>query len=129
VKAFFATAMMVAGFQNPGAAATDGMPTPPFLANQSAAVQKGYELFVGKGCYLCHGRVGQGTPMAGPPLAAGAPYEYLLQFTRKPMNIMPPYFPEALSNDEVKSISLYLQAVPKDQRPEDIPALRKIAAP
>ena len=102
------------------------MPKPAFLARQSAEVQAGYDLYVSKACHLCHGRVAQGSPMSGPPLAAGATYEYLLRFVRVPTNIMPPYFPETLSNDEVRRISLYLQALPKDLAPADIPALRKV---
>jgi ubiquinol-cytochrome c reductase cytochrome c subunit len=97
---------------------------PAWLARAGADAQRGYSVFVDKGCYLCHGYVGQGSPLSGPALAPGATYEYLLQFVRKPRNQMPPYFPEVLADADVRSIAAYLQKIPAEPKAQDLPLLR-----
>jgi ubiquinol-cytochrome c reductase cytochrome c subunit len=83
----------------------------------------GKELFEAKGCYSCHGYVGQGSregPRLTPPTAYAA---FVLQL-REPRAIMPPYKAELVSDREVADIYAYLAALPKPPDPKTVPLLR-----
>jgi ubiquinol-cytochrome c reductase cytochrome c subunit len=83
----------------------------------------GKQLFEAKGCYSCHGYVGQGSregPRLTPPMAYPA---FVLQL-REPRAIMPPYKEALVSDREVADIYAYLAAVPKPPDPKSVPLLR-----
>ena len=83
----------------------------------------GKELFESKGCYSCHGYVGQGSregPRLTPPTAYAA---FVLQL-REPRAIMPPYKEALVSDREVADIYAYLAALPKPPDPKTVPLLR-----
>jgi ubiquinol-cytochrome c reductase cytochrome c subunit len=73
-------------------------------ADQSA----GRQLFQTKGCYQCHGYIGQGGS-AGPRLAPQViPWQAFRVIVRKPPNLMPAYSPKVLSDDELEAIYAYV---------------------
>ena len=83
----------------------------------------GKQLFEAKGCYSCHGFVGQGSregPRLTPPIAYAA---FVLQL-REPRAIMPPYKEALVSDREAADIYAYLAAVPKPPDPKTVPLLR-----
>jgi ubiquinol-cytochrome c reductase cytochrome c subunit len=85
---------------------------------------RGSELFVRIGCYQCHGYVGQGGSGTGPRLAP-SPIAFD-RFTRAvwdPIDLMPRYAPEFVSEGDLADIYAYLQSVPPPPRPEDVPLL------
>jgi ubiquinol-cytochrome c reductase cytochrome c subunit len=84
----------------------------------------GYREYVENGCWQCHGFQGQG--MAGPALAPGPlPYEAFAAYVRKPAGVMPAYSPNILSEDRMKRIHAYLQALPPAPDPDSISLIPK----
>ncbi len=83
----------------------------------------GKQLFEAKGCYSCHGFVGQGSregPRLTPPIAYPA---FVLQL-REPRAIMPPYKEALVSDREAADMYAYLVALPKPPDPKSVPLLR-----
>jgi ubiquinol-cytochrome c reductase cytochrome c subunit len=69
-------------------------------------------LFVKYGCYQCHGYEGQG----GEALRVAPspyPFEAFAVRVRKPVNEMPAYAPEVLSDADLQAIYRYLRAIPE----------------
>ena len=86
--------------------------------------QTGKQLFEAKGCYSCHGFVGQGSregPRLAPPLAFPA---FLAQL-REPRAIMPPYKEAILSDQQAADILAYLASVPRAPDPKSVPLLQQ----
>ena len=74
--------------------------------------QTGKQLFESKGCYSCHGFVGQGSregPRLTPPLAFAA---FVAQL-RTPRAIMPPYEAALVTDQQAADIHAYLASQPK----------------
>ena len=100
---------------------------------QTAAAPKGdaangRKLYLADGCYQCHGRVGQGGLMTGAaPILAQTklPYAAYTRQLRNPINDMPPYPENLLSEQGVADIYAYLQSVPGRRPVKDIPILDK----
>ena len=91
----------------------------------SAATDAGHDLFMKKGCYQCHGTVGQGG-IAGPSLAPKTmPYAAFSIFVRTPANQMPPFSEKVLSDAELRSIHAYLTSLPKSPAADSILLLPK----
>ncbi len=68
----------------------------------AAAEADGEQLYQSKGCYQCHGYVGQGGS-AGPRLRP-IPLPAFMLIVRKPPNVMPAYSPRVLSDEELEAI-------------------------
>jgi mono/diheme cytochrome c family protein len=86
----------------------------------------GKKVYLADGCYQCHGRVGQGGLMTGPaPVLAQTkmPYGAFQRQLRSPINDMPPYPQNLLSEKEVADIYAYLQSLPGRRPVKDIPML------
>jgi|ERR1051326_425630 ubiquinol-cytochrome c reductase cytochrome c subunit len=84
-------------------------------------VQNGKVLFLKKGCYECHGTVGQGG--TGPRLAPNPlPVDRLIAYVRKPMG-MPPYSPKVMSDAELADVRAYLSSIPPPPPLNTIPLL------
>jgi ubiquinol-cytochrome c reductase cytochrome c subunit len=80
----------------------------------------GKRLYMGTGCYQCHGTVGQGSRGTGPHLAPKPlPYAIFAGQLRKPANTMPPYTTAVLSDQELADIYAYLLTVPPLPGPKD----------
>ncbi len=83
---------------------------PAFAADNT--VTEGKRLYNFKGCYQCHGYVGQGG--AGVRLAPDVkPYEVFSDFVRHTTGAMPSYSEKILAEDELKKIYAFLQTMPK----------------
>ena len=83
----------------------------------------GKDLFDAKGCYSCHGYVGQGS-REGPRLTPPTAYPAFVAQLREPRAIMPPYKEALVSDHEAADIYAYLAALPKPPDPKTIPLLR-----
>ena len=85
--------------------------------------QTGKQLFESKGCYSCHGFVGQGSregPRLAPPLAFAA---FVLQL-RTPRAITPPYKEALVSDQQAADIVAYLASLPKPPDPKSVKLLQ-----
>ena len=99
-----------------------------FLAPVAASAQDaphgdaaaGKTLFADKGCYACHGYVGQGS-REGPSLTPLIPYEAFVLQLRMPRAIMPPYEAAIVSDTQAADLYAYLASQPK---PPDAKALK-----
>jgi mono/diheme cytochrome c family protein len=92
---------------------------------QAADAKHGHELFLKKGCYQCHGTVGQGG-LAGPHLVPGLfPFAAFSAYVRNPANQMPPFSEKVLSNAELGDIHAYLGSLPKSPAADSIKLLPK----
>jgi mono/diheme cytochrome c family protein len=89
-------------------------------------VANGRTLYLFDGCWQCHGRVGQGGLMTGPaPVLAQTklPFAAFSRQLRNPINDMPPYPVNLLSDKEVADIYAFLQALPGRRPVKDVPLL------
>jgi len=109
-------ALMAAG--SPGAARSQALP-----AGDAAA---GKRTYLAVGCFLCHGRSGQGGAYNGPapPLAqTELPAEAVLAYVREPGGDMPPYVESQLSNQDVANIYAFLRSLPGRRAVREVPLL------
>ncbi len=87
------------------------------------SAEKGRETFMAKGCWGCHGTVGQGG-IHGLKLAPDPkPLAYYEAFVRNTLGIMPPYSERVLSKAEMAEIHAYLRSIPKAADYRTIPLL------
>jgi ubiquinol-cytochrome c reductase cytochrome c subunit len=85
--------------------------------------QSGKQLFEAKGCYSCHGFVGQGS-REGPRLTPPLPYAAFIVQLRTPRAIMPPYTATLVSDQQAADIHAYLTGLPKPPDPKSLQLLR-----
>ena len=96
------------------------------LDTPKADAANGKKVYLADGCYQCHGRVGQGGLMTGqaPVLAqTKMPYTAFMHQLRNPINDMPPYPENLLSEKEAADIFAYLQSLPGRRPVKDYPIL------
>ena len=89
-------------------------------------VSRGKQIYMADGCFLCHGRVGQGggynTPV--PALAkTELPYEAIKMQLRTPADDMPAYSTAVISDEQIADIYAYLQSLPGRRDPKSIAIL------
>ncbi len=89
--------------------------------------QNGKKLFIGDGCYECHGRQGQGAAQTGaarigPPQLS---FEGFQNYVRAPKNQMPPYTAKVIPDADLADIYAYLKSIPMPPKGKDIPLLNK----
>jgi len=78
----------------------------------------GNQLYQDKGCWTCHGTVGQGA--RGPALAPEElPFEAFAAYVRQPALEMPPYREAVLSDAELADIHAYIASIPQPPSPAD----------
>jgi mono/diheme cytochrome c family protein len=99
----------------------------PSDAAPAGNAQNGKKLFMGDGCYECHGREGQGALQTGaarigPPQLS---FEGFQSYVRKPTNQMPPYTAKAVPDSDLADIYAYLKSIPMPPKGKDIPLLNK----
>ena len=94
------------------------------------SLSRGHALFVSKGCFECHGYVGQGSVMSGPGIAP-SPISLAAMgaYVRAPKGQMPPYSKKILSDDELSAIHAYLESIPANPRLETIAILKDSGMP
>lgn len=102
----------------PAAAQTSRMPG-------ATPVEEGRRLYVTKGCYQCHGLVGQGAIFGvGPALAPlNLSPQMFRAYVRNPTGPMPPYSARLLPDPEVDAIAAFLGSLPKARPAAEIPLL------
>ena len=96
-------------------------------ATPSGNAQDGKKLFMGDGCYECHGRQGQGAAQTG-AVRIGPPqlsFEGFQSYVRNPKNQMPPYTGKAVPDQDLADIYAYLKSIPLPPKGKDIPLLNK----
>src|SRR6185503_15390447 len=85
--------------------------------------QTGKQLFEAKGCYSCHGYVGQGS-REGPRLVPTTAFEPFIAQLRQPRAIMPPYQAALVSDQQAADIFAFLTAQPKPPDPKSLRLLQ-----
>jgi mono/diheme cytochrome c family protein len=85
--------------------------------------QTGRQLFQSKGCYSCHGFVGQGS-REGPRLTPVIAYPAFVAQLRTPRAIMPPYEQALVSDKQAADIHAYLESIPKPPDPKSVRLLQ-----
>ena len=86
----------------------------------------GKRIYLATGCYMCHGRVGQGGAYNGPaPVLAKTemPYEGFKGQLRQPSQDMPAYSEPVMSDQQIADIYAFVQALPGRRDPKSIPIL------
>ena len=85
--------------------------------------QTGKQLFEAKGCYSCHGFVGQGS-REGPRLTPALAYPAFVAQLRTPRAIMPPYTAALVSDQQAADMHAYLAGLPKPPDPKSVKLLQ-----
>jgi mono/diheme cytochrome c family protein len=116
VGALLVLAVGALAWSAPGSAAA-----PPAQEGDAA---RGRELYVRIGCYQCHGFDGQGAAATGPRLAPNPiAFNRFMGIVYDPIDLMPRYPREYVSEDDVRDIYAYLQSIPRPPDVADIPLL------
>jgi mono/diheme cytochrome c family protein len=89
-------------------------------------VENGKAVYLKVGCFLCHGRVGQGggynQPV--PSLAKTAlPFEGFKFQLRSPVKDMPAYAEMVMTDKEIADIYAFVQSLPGKSDPKNFPLL------
>jgi mono/diheme cytochrome c family protein len=115
--------------------AASGLAASPTLAQSAPAkagnAVNGKKLFTADGCYLCHGREGQGGSAApigsyGPRLAPPKlSAEAIRLYVRHPSGGMPPFNAKVLSDADIDDIYAFLKTIPAPLPVKDIPLLNQ----
>jgi mono/diheme cytochrome c family protein len=87
---------------------------------------EGKRLFVATGCFLCHGRAGEGGALNGPaPILAKTqlPFEGFAGQLRQPVNDMPAYSEQVMSEKQIADIYAFVQSLPGPRPIKDVPIL------
>lgn len=88
----------------------------------------GKRVYLADGCFLCHGRAGQGGAMNYPAPAIAQlemPVDSFVAFLREAPNDMPAYAASVLSDKEAADILAFLRSLPGRKSPKDIPLLNQ----
>jgi mono/diheme cytochrome c family protein len=86
----------------------------------------GKRVYLADGCFLCHGRVGEGGALNGPaPIIAKTemPFDGFKGQLRSPSNDMPAYSEKIMSDKEVADVYAFLQSLPGRRPLGDVPIL------
>ena len=100
----------------------------PALAQDapSGDATNGRKVYLADGCYLCHGRVGQGggynTPT--PSLAkTEMPFDGFKNQLRNPIDDMPAYSDAVMTDQQIADIYAFVRSLPGRSNPKDFPLL------
>jgi mono/diheme cytochrome c family protein len=88
--------------------------------------ENGKRIYLADGCFMCHGRVGQGGGYNGPVPALAKtelPFEPFKLQLRQPADDMPAYSEKVLTDQQVADIYAFVQSLPGRRNPKDIPLL------
>ncbi len=86
----------------------------------------GKRLYLADGCFMCHGRVGQGGAYNGPaPVLAQTqmPFDGFKGQLRQPVDDMPAYSEAVMSDQQIADIFAFVQSLPGRRDPKSIPIL------
>jgi mono/diheme cytochrome c family protein len=112
-----------------GALAARG-PGPSALAQNAASgdAANGKRVYLADGCFMCHGRAGQGGAMNYPAPAIAKlemPVESFVSYLRDAPNDMPAYSTDVLSDKEAADIHAFLQSLPGRKPVKEFPLLNQ----
>ena len=91
-------------------------------------VANGKRVYLATGCYMCHGRVGQGGAYNYPAPALASlelPVEAFQAFLREPPNDMPAFSTAVLSDQEAADVWAFLRSLPGRKPVKDFPLLNQ----
>ncbi len=91
------------------ACGSQGEVTPPSTTTSPANVVEGKQLYIDKGCAVCHGQDGEGTSIA--PSLSGHNAEQTKRQVRSPLGTMPRSGPEDISDIELGKIIDYIESL------------------
>lgn len=86
----------------------------------------GKKIYLADGCFMCHGRVGQGGAYNGPaPVLAKTemPFEGFKGQLRQPVQDMPAYSEAVMSDQQIADIYAFVQSLPGRTDPKAIQLL------
>jgi mono/diheme cytochrome c family protein len=86
----------------------------------------GKRIYLGDGCFTCHGRSGQGGAYNGPaPILAhmALPFDGFKGELRNPANDMPAYSEAVLSDKDIVDIYAFVESLPGPRSSKDISIL------
>src|ERR1700681_3076082 len=110
-------ALMAVGLSVGGGPAARAQDAPP-----GDAVE-GKRLYIAVGCFLCHGRAGQGGAMNGPsPILAKTemPFDGFKGQLRQPVNDMPAYSETLMTDKQIADIYAFVQSLPGPRPTKDM---------
>jgi len=87
---------------------------------------EGKRLYLADGCFLCHGRAGEGGALNGPaPSVASTqmPFDGFRGQLRRPSDDMPAYSEKVMSDKQIADIYAFVQALPGPRPIKDVPIL------
>ena len=111
-----------------GAALAVGALALPARAQDAPAgdVANGKRIYLATGCFMCHGRSGQGGAYNGPaPVLAKTemPFDGFKGQLRQPVEDMPAYSVAVMSDQQVADIYAFVQSLPGRRDPKGIAIL------
>lgn len=86
----------------------------------------GQKVYLADGCFMCHGRSGQGGAYNGPaPVLAKTqmPFDGFKNQLRNPVDDMPAYSEAVMSDQQIADIYAFVQSLPGRSDPKAIPLL------
>jgi mono/diheme cytochrome c family protein len=84
---------------------------------------EGKRLYLAVGCFVCHGRSGQGGAMNGPaPILAktAMPFEGFQGQLRSPVNEMPAYSEKVMTDKQIADIYAFVESLPGPRPTKDM---------
>jgi mono/diheme cytochrome c family protein len=94
----------------------------------SGDAANGKRVYLADGCFMCHGRAGQGGAMNYPAPAIAKlemPVESFVSFLRDAPNDMPAYSTDVLSDKDAADIHAFLQSLPGRKPAKEFPLLNQ----
>jgi ubiquinol-cytochrome c reductase cytochrome c subunit len=89
-------------------------PTAAAQAAPAGDSDNGRKILVKYGCAQCHGREGQGAPIAGPRIGPSPlPFASFAKYVRAPTGQMPPYTAKVVTDQELADIRAFLASRPR----------------
>ena len=89
-------------------------------------VANGKRIYLATGCFMCHGRSGQGGAYNGPaPVLSKTemPFDGFKGQLRQPVEDMPAYSVAVMSDQQIADIYAFVQSLPGRRNAKDIPIL------
>jgi mono/diheme cytochrome c family protein len=86
----------------------------------------GKRVYLADGCFLCHGRAGQGGAFNGPAPALAKttlPFDGFKMQVRNPAKDMPAYSEPVMPDQQIADIYAFVQSLPGRRNPKDLAIL------
>lgn len=87
-------------------------------------VENGKKIWVNHACYQCHGYVAQGGAGGARLAQRGLPWNYFLNYIRRPTEEMVPYTAKVLPDQEAADIYAWIKTIPAPPPVSSIPELK-----